>query len=58
MESVCGLSYTGDIRMTWGEDRRKVQRIVQGSWPVLMTAFLPSLKVYNPWGCTIRNNRF
>ncbi len=45
MESICGLSYTGDIRMTWGEDRQKVQRIVRGSWPDLIKTFLPRLKV-------------
>ncbi|CAL5226064.1 g8877 [Coccomyxa viridis] len=44
MESICGLSYTGDIRMTWGEDRQKVQRIVRGSWPDLIKTFLPRLK--------------
>ena len=55
MESICGLSYTGDIRMTWGEDRQKVQRIVQGSWPVLIRTFLPHLKVCNPLGpCEFR----
>lgn len=55
MESICGLSYTGDIRMTWGEDRQKVQRIVRGSWPVLTKTFLPQLKVCNysgPFHCT------
>ncbi len=45
MESVCGLSYTGDIRMAWGEDQQKVRRIVRGSWPDLIMSFLPRLKV-------------
>jgi hypothetical protein len=45
METICGLSYTGDIRMRWGEDRQKVQRIVQGSWSSLTHLFLPQLQV-------------
>ena len=45
METICGLSYTGDIRMRWGEDRQKVQRIVQGSRSSLTYLFLPQLQV-------------
>lgn len=30
-EKVCGLSYMGDVRMLFAEDKNKVQRIVQGS---------------------------
>ncbi len=45
MEAICGLSYTGDIRMRWGEDKRKIQRIVQGSYPALTKMFLPHLQV-------------
>ena len=48
MESICGLSYIGDIRMAWGEDRHKIQRIVQGSWAALLRTFLPQLKVCSP----------
>ncbi|BBM98497.1 mitochondrial translocator assembly and maintenance protein 41 [Marchantia polymorpha subsp. ruderalis] len=29
--NICGLSYLGDIRMFFAEDRRKVQKIVRGS---------------------------
>ena len=50
MECICGLSYIGDIRMTWAEDRRKIERIVQGSWPALVNTFLPQLQVCNPIG--------
>jgi len=28
--TVCGLSYSGDVRMGLAEDSKKVQRIVQG----------------------------
>lgn len=31
--SVCGLSYTGDVRMRFAEDRGKVRKIVLGSLP-------------------------
>ena len=48
MEAICGLSYTGDIRMRWGEDARKVQRIVEGSWPPLAQMFLPPMQVGQP----------
>ena len=33
MEAICGPSYTGDIRMRWGENKREIQRIVQGKLP-------------------------
>ena len=48
MEAICGLSYTGDIRMRWGEDARKVQRIVEGSWAPLAQMFLPPMQVWQP----------
>ena len=48
MEAICGLSYTGDIRMRWGEDARKVQRIVEGSWAPLAQMFLPPMQVGQP----------
>ncbi|CAK0784052.1 hypothetical protein CVIRNUC_007255 [Coccomyxa viridis] len=44
MEAICGLSYAGDIRMRWGEDARKVQRIVEGSWAPLAQMFLPPMQ--------------
>ncbi|GAQ84695.1 hypothetical protein KFL_002010110 [Klebsormidium nitens] len=31
--SICGLSYTGDVRMRFAEDRGKVRKIVLGSLP-------------------------
>ena len=48
MEAVCGLSYAGDIRMRWGEDAQKVQRIVEGSWSPLAQMLLPPMQVWQP----------
>ena len=49
MEAICGLSYTGDIRMRWGEDRQKVQRIAEGSWSPLAQMFLGPMQVQKPF---------
>ncbi|KAI8469792.1 MAG: mitochondrial matrix Mmp37 [Monoraphidium minutum] len=40
---VAGLSYQGDVRMGLAEDSRKVERIVEGSWPGFCEAYLPLL---------------
>ena len=45
LESICGLSYMGDIRMGLAEDRQKIRRIVQGSWDPLLQMYSPLLEV-------------
>ena len=45
LESICGISYMGDIRMGLAEDRLKVRRIVQGSWDPLLQMYSPFLEV-------------
>ena len=42
---MVGLSYTGDVRMGFAEDSRKVERIVTGSLDGLSDLYLPRLKV-------------
>ena len=41
LQSVCGLSYRGDIRMGLAEDPHKVRRIVLGSRSGLEDMYLP-----------------
>ena len=48
LQAVVGLSYTGDVRMGFAEDSRKVERIVSGSFPGLCDLYVPRLKV-RPW---------
>ena len=45
LESLCGISYLGDIRMGCAEDRHKVQRIVAGSWDPLQQLYKPAMEV-------------
>ena len=45
LQAVVGLSYTGDVRMGFAEDSRKVERIVSGSYPGLCNLYIPRLKV-------------
>ena len=42
---MVGLSYTGDVRMGFAEDSRKVERIVAGSFDGLSSLYLPRLRV-------------
>ncbi|XP_075248126.1 phosphatidate cytidylyltransferase, mitochondrial-like [Convolutriloba macropyga] len=42
--SICGLSYNGDFRMIFGEDKQKVVRIVDSSWEPLCSLYEPFLK--------------
>ena len=45
LAAVVGLSYTGDVRMGFAEDSRKVERIVAGSFDGLSSLYLPRLRV-------------
>eukprot|EP00210_Caulerpa_lentillifera_P001992 g1910.t1 len=42
-QQICQLSYTGDIRMQFAEDKDKIQRIVQGSFYHFQTLYNNSL---------------
>jgi translocator assembly and maintenance protein 41 len=44
-ESLCGISYLGDIRMGFAEDKHKVRRIVEGSWDPLQQLYKPAMEV-------------
>ena len=43
LRTICGLSYTGDVRMGWAEDRAKLERLVEGSRPQLEALYAPQL---------------
>ncbi len=44
-ESICGLSYRGDVRVGIAEDRDKVKRIVKGSFEALQDLYRPYMQV-------------
>ncbi|XP_073124169.1 uncharacterized protein [Henckelia pumila] len=43
---ICGLSYSGDIRMLFAEDKNKVKKIVQGQFNLFQTMYKPTLEEY------------
>lgn len=43
---ICGLSYMGDIRMLFAEDKNKVKKIVQGQFNLFQTMYKPILEEY------------
>lgn len=49
---IVSLSYTGDFRMRFGEDRNKIKQIVNGTMEKLVDAYIPliaadsRLKIY------------
>ncbi|BDA51403.1 phosphatidate cytidylyltransferase, mitochondrial [Coccomyxa sp. Obi] len=43
-ESICGLSYRGDVRVGIAEDRDKVKRIVKGSFDALQDLYRPYMQ--------------
>ena len=45
LESLCGLSYRGDVRVGIAEDRDKVKRIVKGSFEALEELYRPHMQV-------------
>ncbi len=47
-ESICGLSYRGDVRVGIAEDREKVKRIAQGSFEALQDLYRPNMQVRSP----------
>ncbi len=47
LESICGLSYRGDVRVGIAEDREKVKRITQGSFEALQDLYRPYMQVRN-----------
>ena len=42
-ETLCGLSYHGDFRMTFGEDKNKVKKISKGSFEELKQIYAKQL---------------
>uniref|UniRef100_A0A5B7A674 Phosphatidate cytidylyltransferase, mitochondrial n=1 Tax=Davidia involucrata TaxID=16924 RepID=A0A5B7A674_DAVIN len=43
---ICSLSYMGDLRMLFAEDRNKVKKIVQGQFDLFQTMYKPFLEEY------------
>ncbi|KAK9282568.1 hypothetical protein L1049_005489 [Liquidambar formosana] len=43
---ICSLSYMGDLRMLFAEDRNKVMKIVQGQFDLFQTMYGPPLDEY------------
>ncbi|KAI0523248.1 hypothetical protein KFK09_005642 [Dendrobium nobile] len=43
---ICSLSYMGDLRMQFAEDKDKVKKIVQGSFRTFQVMYKPLLKEY------------
>ncbi|KAB1221501.1 hypothetical protein CJ030_MR2G027140 [Morella rubra] len=43
---ICSLSYMGDLRMLFAEDRNKVKKIVQGQFGLFQSRYKPFLKEY------------
>ncbi|KAM7263427.1 hypothetical protein ACFE04_001110 [Oxalis oulophora] len=43
---ICSLSYEGDVRMLFAEDRNKVKKIVQGQFDLFQSRYKPFLEEY------------
>ncbi|XP_031372873.1 phosphatidate cytidylyltransferase, mitochondrial isoform X2 [Punica granatum] len=43
---ICSLSYMGDLRMLFAEDRNKVRNIVQGQFDLFQSMYKPFLEEY------------
>ncbi|GMN56086.1 hypothetical protein TIFTF001_025202 [Ficus carica] len=43
---ICSLSYTGDLRMLFAEDRDKVKKIVRGQFDIFHSMYKPFLEEY------------
>ncbi|PIA50361.1 hypothetical protein AQUCO_01300837v1 [Aquilegia coerulea] len=43
---ICGLSYMGDVRMLFAEDKNKVNKIVRGQFHLFHTMYRPLLEEY------------
>ncbi|KAG8385078.1 hypothetical protein BUALT_Bualt03G0004100 [Buddleja alternifolia] len=43
---ICSLSYMGDLRMLFAEDKNKVKKIVQGQFKLFQTMYDPLLKEF------------
>ncbi|KAJ0016799.1 hypothetical protein Pint_11923 [Pistacia integerrima] len=43
---ICSLSYMGDLRMLFAEDKKKVKRIVQGQFDLFHSMYKPFLQEY------------
>ncbi|KAL6970841.1 hypothetical protein U1Q18_030525 [Sarracenia purpurea var. burkii] len=43
---ICSLSYMGDLRMLFAEDKNKVKKIVQGQFKLFQTMYKPFLEEY------------
>lgn len=44
--TICGLSYTGDVRMLFAEDKQKVRKIVQGSSSLFQNLYKEPINKY------------
>ncbi|XP_007040998.2 PREDICTED: phosphatidate cytidylyltransferase, mitochondrial isoform X1 [Theobroma cacao] len=47
---ICSLSYMGDLRMLFAEDRNKVKKIVQGQFDLFQSMYKPFLEEYEGKG--------
>ncbi|XP_052136329.1 phosphatidate cytidylyltransferase, mitochondrial isoform X1 [Oryza glaberrima] len=43
---ICSLSYMGDLRMLFAEDKNKVKKIVEGSFPSFQSMYRPLIQEY------------
>nr|XP_008346062.2 phosphatidate cytidylyltransferase, mitochondrial isoform X2 [Malus domestica] len=43
---ICSLSYMGDVRMLFAEDRNKVKKIVQGQFELFQSMYKPFIEEY------------
>ncbi|XP_074579412.1 uncharacterized protein LOC141835911 [Curcuma longa] len=44
--TICGLSYKGDLRMLFAEDKNKVKNIIRGSFTLFQSMYKPILEEY------------
>ncbi|KAL0363774.1 UNVERIFIED_CONTAM: Cationic amino acid transporter 5 [Sesamum calycinum] len=48
---ICSLSYMGDLRMLFAEDKNKVKKIVQGQFKLFQTMYRPILEEFAARDC-------